>query len=163
MPRDKRSFFERITGSISVADDREDLEEYELRPNSNAKARVRPESEDEWMEEHIEEGELTVDVYQTPNEIMVQTMVAGVRPEDLNISITREMVTIKGNRERPTGVSEEDYFQKELYWGSFTRTILLPAEIETEEAEAIEKHGLLSIRLPKIDKDRVQKLKVKNG
>lgn len=155
MPKDKRSFFERITGTISVSDDQDDFD-YEPKGKGGAK-------EPTWIEEQVEEGELTVDVYQTPNEIFIQTMVAGVKPEDLNITITREMVTLKGTRERPNGVSDEDYFQKELYWGSFTRTILLPAEIETEEAEATEKHGLLTIKLPKIDKDRVQKLKVKTG
>lgn len=158
MPKDKRSFFERITGAISVADDRDDFE-YDLPVNTKG-TRTKKE---EWIEETVEEGELTVDVYQTPTDIVIQTMVAGVRPEDLNISITREMVTIKGERSRPADTAEEDYFQKELYWGSFTRTILLPAEVETEEAEAIEKYGLLTIQLPKIDKDRIQKLKVKTG
>ncbi|MEX0918875.1 MAG: Hsp20/alpha crystallin family protein [Candidatus Paceibacterota bacterium] len=162
MPKDKRSFFERITGTISVADDREDFD-YEHKVAPPPATTAGREYKEEWIEEQAEEGELTVDVYQTPTEIVIQTMVAGVKPEDLNINITREMVTIKGERERLTGVVEEDYFQKELYWGSFTRTILLPAEVETEEAEASEKHGLLTIRLPKIDKDRVQKLKVKTG
>jgi HSP20 family protein len=73
------------------------------------------------------------------------------------------MVTIKGSREAARTVADEDYFQHELYWGSFARTILLPAEIETEEAEASERNGLLTIRLPKIDKDKSTKLKVKTG
>ena len=152
MSKDRRSFFERITGTISVADDEENYEEIVPEP-------TRPEPE--WVEE--EECELSVDVYQTPSEIIIQTMVAGVKPEDLNISITREMVTIKGTREAVRTISDEDYFQRELYWGSFSRTILLPAEIETEEAEAAEKNGLLTIRLPKIDKDKTAKLKVKTS
>ncbi len=155
MPKDKRSFFERITGSISVADDRNDFE-------YNQKSRkLGMKEEANWAPEEEPESELAVDVYQTPSDIIIQTMVAGVRPEDLNISITREMVTIKGSREKTANITEEDYFQKELFWGAFSRTILLPAEVETEEAEATEKQGLLTIRLPKIDKDRVQKLKVK--
>ncbi len=152
MPKDRRSFFERITGTISVADDRDDYEEIIPEP---ARAQA------EWAEE--EEGELSVDVYQTPSEIIIQTMVAGVKPEDLTINITREMVTIKGTRESVRTIADEDYFQRELYWGSFARTILLPAEIETEEAEATERNGLLTIRLPKIDKDKSTKLKVKTG
>lgn len=155
MPKDKRSFFERLTGSISVSEDHDDdYEPYSPPITSDDK-------KEDWVEEEPEEGELSVDVYQTPTEIVIQSMVAGVRPEDLTISITREMATLKGRRERPEGISSPDYFQKELYWGSFARTILLPAEVEAEEAEAIEKNGLLTIRLPKIDKEKTHKLKVK--
>ena len=88
-------------------------------------------------------------------------MLAGVKPEDLQISITRDMVTIKGRRDGNTQISEDDYFYRELYWGSFSRSILLPHEIEIESVEAVEKHGLLIIRLPKIDKARQAKVKVK--
>lgn len=155
MPRQKRSFFERITGTISVAEDDNDYEE--IVPET-----IRQASNDDWVEEEEEEGELPVDVYQTPNEIFIKTMVAGVKPDDLHIAITREMVTIKGSRDEDRTLADEDYFQRELYWGSFSRTILLPAEIETEEASAEEKHGLLTIKLPKIDKDKTAKLKVKS-
>jgi HSP20 family protein len=89
-------------------------------------------------------------------------MVAGVRPEDLQINIARDMITIKGKREENRTINEDNYFTKELYWGAFSRTILLPQEIETEEAEATERHGLLTIKLPKIDKDRKMNLKVKS-
>ena len=90
-------------------------------------------------------------------------MVAGVRPDDLDLSITRDMVTIKGKREESHEVENEDFFHKELYWGSFSRTVLLPQEIDVEASEASEKHGLLIIKLPKIDKDRQTKLKVKSN
>lgn len=114
-----------------------------------------------WQEEESE-GQLSVDVYQTPGEIIVQSMVAGVRPEDLSINITRDMITIRGKREENRIISDDNYFTKELYWGSFSRTILLPQEIDPEEAEAIEKHGLLIIKLPKMDKGRQTSLKVKS-
>lgn len=155
MPKDKRSFFERLTGTISVAEDHDEDTYEEVIEHHDP---VHP----NWKPEEEEEGELAVDVYQTPDEIIVQSMVAGVKPEDLTISITREMITIKGKRERVIPASSEDYFQKELYWGSFSRTILLPAEIETEESEAVERHGLLTVRLPKIDKEKSAKLKVKS-
>lgn len=179
MLKEKKSFFERLAGSISVDDEDNDLdftpEEDELEeevpikhvgkraetslPKSRAHATRVSEDEDE-ME--MEEGELSVDVYQTSNEIIIEAMVAGVKPEDLHLSITRDMVTIKGRRDGNTQVTHDDYFYKELYWGSFTRTILLPHEVEIEEAEAVEKHGLLIIRLPKLDKARQAKLKVKS-
>ena len=107
-------------------------------------------------------GELAVDIYQTPDALVVKALIAGIQPTSVDIALTREMVTISGVREDEREVEEENYFQRELYWGSFARTILLPAEVEVEEAEALEKHGLLVIRLPKIDKDRTQSLKVKS-
>ncbi|MFA5838604.1 MAG: Hsp20/alpha crystallin family protein [Candidatus Paceibacterota bacterium] len=140
------SFFERLTGTINV----EDVDEKES----------EKETEKNWVEDK-EEYELAVDVYNRREEIIIQTMVAGVRPDDLDISITREVVTIRGERMQPEDVADEDYYHKELYWGAFSRTILLPAEIEVEESEASENYGLLTIRLPKIDKGRQTKLKVK--
>lgn len=108
-----------------------------------------------------EEGELAVDIYQTPDQIVVKALVAGVKPDAIDISVTRDMVTIKGHREEHKEVTEENYFYKELYWGGFTRTILLPEEVDVDLAEASTNHGILLIRLPKINKDRKTTLKVK--
>jgi HSP20 family protein len=108
-----------------------------------------------------QDGELTVDVYQTPEMIVIKSMIAGVRPEDLDISITRDSVTIHGKREEERVSREDDYIHRELYWGSFSRSIQLPEEIDVDEAEAIEKHGLLILKLPKLDIKRQSKLKVK--
>ncbi len=152
----KRSFFERLTGAVRVVDDldmdeqRDDLAERTI-------------STREMIDEDTGEGELTVDVYQTSSDIIIKTMVAGVRPEDLDIAITRDTVTIKGKRESERLVRDEDYFHRELYWGSFSRTIMLPQEVEIDEAEAVEKHGLLIIKLPKLDKSKQAKLRVKNN
>jgi HSP20 family protein len=107
-------------------------------------------------------SELSVDVYQTPDEIVVRTMVAGVPPHNVDISLTRDMLTITGSREEEKEVTEGDYFHRELSWGSFTRTVMLPAEVEVDEADAQEKHGILTIRLPKINKERQAKIKVKS-
>ncbi len=103
-----------------------------------------------------------VDVYQTPEEIVVKTMVAGIPPNNIDISLTRDMLTITGEREEKKEVTEDNYFYKELVWGSFTRTIMLPAEVEVDEADAKERHGILTIRLPKINKERQAKIKVKS-
>jgi HSP20 family protein len=177
MLKEKKSFFERLAGSISVDDEdenvnfmQEDEEELPIKHigkkgETPVKGKARGIHLDEDMEEDdlaMEEGELSVDVYQTANEIIIEAMVAGVKPEDLHLSITRDMVTIKGRRDGNTQITHDDYFYKELYWGSFTRTILLPHEVEIEDAEAVEKHGLLIIRLPKVDKARQTKLKVKS-
>ena len=170
----KRSFFEKLTGGLSLRDydedifnDEDDFEE-DLEPVKNKKEtrKVPVTNEKDWIEETIEEedqvGELSVDVYQTPSEIIVQTMVAGVRPEDLNVDITRDTVTISGSRKESRNVKEDDYHIQELYWGSFSRTIMLPEEVDPDEAEATEKHGLLVLKLPKIDKNRQTKLKIKS-
>lgn len=150
----KRSFFERLTGSISVNDE-------PVRTLSNLENEL--ETEKAWAEEpEEEEGELSIDLFETPNDIVIRAMVAGVRPDDLTVDISREMVTIRGSRESMKESSDNNYYHKELFWGSFTRTIVLPAEIETENAEATERHGLLTIRLPKIDKDKRAKIKVKS-
>lgn len=106
-------------------------------------------------------GELHVDVYQTPEEIVVRTMIPGISPQDIDIALTREMLTISGSREEVKEVTEDNYFSRELAWGSFSRTISLPAEVEVDEADAEEQHGVLTIRLPKINKDRQTKVKVK--
>lgn len=168
MAKDKRSFFERLTGTVRIDrhDDELDFEEHRETAGRKAvptRAEKATDPESEWIEESAEEGQLTVDVFQTANDIVIKTIVAGVRPEDLDISISRDMVTIKGKREEAREVTEDDYFHRELYWGSFSRTVLLPEEVDVEAAEATEKHGLLSIRLPKIDKRRQTKLRVKTG
>jgi len=152
----KKSFFEKLTGGV-----RTDNEDYDS-DTEHEETEIESETAKNIAAEEGE-GQLTVDVYQTPTDIIVKTMIAGVRPEDLDVSITRDMITIKGKREEEKNINGEDFFHKELYWGSFSRTILLPQEVEIEEAEAMEKHGLLIIRLPKLDKDRQARLKVKNG
>ena len=151
----KQSFFERLTGTISLKGRSSDFEK-EV-PIEEAGAGTF----NQWATEETV-GELAIDVYQTNDSIVIQAMVAGVASEDLSVSVTREMVTIKGKREAPKGVSTENYFFQELYWGAFSRTILLPAEVETEDVEATEKQGLLSIKLPKIDKDRKQTIKIRS-
>jgi len=156
--KDNRSFFEKLTGSMKM-DDAGDTDIEEV-PEKTA-VKTGPNGEPWFDDESAEEGQLTVDLYQTPTEIIIKSMVAGVKPEDLDIAITRDVVTIKGKRETERFVKDEDYFHPKNYTGSFSRTIMLPAEIEVEEADAVEKHGLLIIRLPKIDKNRQTRLKVK--
>lgn len=154
----KRSFFERLTSGIKLKDE----DEMELENIEEGRPLGEEDTEGEWMEEE-EDAQLTVDVYQTPTEIIVQAMVAGVKPEDLKIDISRDMITIKGKREEDRTASEENYFCRELYWGSFSRTILLPQEVEPDKAEAVEKQGLLIVKLPKIDKDKKASVKVKSS
>jgi HSP20 family protein len=149
----KRSFFDRLTGGVN--DDEEEIKDISGKDNGKKNGNG-------WMEEENEEMELTVDVYQTFTDIIVQTMVAGVKLEDLDLTIARDMITIKGKREENRNIDEENYFIKELYWGKFSRTILLPQEVEPEEVEATEKHGLLTIKIQKVDKEKKNTIKVKS-
>ena len=89
-------------------------------------------------------------------------MIAGVLPDNLSIIVTRDMITIRGKREENRAINNENYFVQELYWGSFSRIISLPEEVDPEESEATEKHGLLTIKLPKIDKEKKKSVKVKS-
>lgn len=166
MAKEKKSLFDWLTGG-TAADEYsfDDLEQggagYMARSPLAAQKEKRslPVQEPEVEEE----GELAVDVYQTPTHIIIRAMIAGVRPEDLDVSITRDMVTLRGKRERHVEGTAGDFFFQELYWGAFARTIVLPQEIDIEGAEANEKHGLLTLRLPKLDKGRQTKLKVKSN
>ncbi len=146
--KERKSFFKKLAGAVMPEEKEEELEMLEEGKN--------------WIEEDSGEGELTVDVYETTNHIIVKTMVAGVRKENLDVALSRDMVVIKGKREMDEEVDDGDYFHKELYWGSFSRTILLPQEVDIEKAEATENQGLLTIKLPKIDKGRQTKLRVKS-
>jgi len=151
--KDKRSFFEKLTGTYKEEEEKDvELSGFPA-ANRNFMAEVEQENE---------EGQLTVDVYQTPTEITIQAIVAGVKPEDLDVSITQDMVTLRGKREDGRRIERENFFYQELYWGSFTRSILLPQEVDPDEAEASLKNGLLTVKLPKLDKERVQKVKIKS-
>ena len=154
MMQNKRSFFERITGAIRLDEETGYQEE-----EPSIKETIKPNI----FEESDEDAQLTVDVYQTPSEIIIKTMVAGVKPEDLDVSITRDSVTIRGKRNEDKTVSGDEYLHRELYWGSFVRTITLPEEIDVDEAGAVEKYGMLILSLPKLDKNRHTKLKVKGN
>lgn len=107
------------------------------------------------------EGQLTVDVYQTPAEIIIQSTIAGVDPDNLDINITSESVTIRGKREKMERVKDEDYFYQECYWGRFARSIILPQEIDPEKSTAEMKNGVLTIRLPKLNREKTRRLKVR--
>ena len=166
----KKSFFERLTGGVNLESEEESPftgAEEESPEDRNQigddihAGQISKKDKNNWLHENNEEGQLTIDMHQTPNEIIVQSTIAGVKPDDLDISITRDTVTIKGKRQKTHTISKDDYFYQELYWGQFSRSILLPQEIDTEAAEAIIKNGMLTIKLPKVDKNRVQKVKVK--
>ncbi len=161
----KPSFLERITGSIKLDQSKDDgFDEQEQFADGEEAEHVdlHQHAGGAWEEESEQDGELPIDMYQTRDTIVIRALVAGVSPDDLDISITRDMVTLKGQREEVQEAPDEDYYHRELFWGSFSRSIVLPEEIVIDEAEAREKHGLLEIILPKLDKGRSARLSVKS-
>jgi HSP20 family molecular chaperone IbpA len=112
---------------------------------------------EEWLEN---EGELAVDVYQTETELIIQSAIAGVKPEQLNVSLEGDMITIEGERQKPS--EGGDYFIQECYWGKFSRKIILPVEINPDGIEATFKDGILTIKLQKISKEKKRKILIKS-
>lgn len=181
----KRSFFERLAGNLrfNEVEEEEVDDQVDTRPARKiVSARTEPEArrelpisnafvqddEDEEeptalrLDEDEEIGQLPVDVYETPHEVIIQTLIAGVLPEHLKIDITRDAIAISGKREENKAISQDSYHIQELYWGSFERIVTLPVEVDIDNAEAIERHGLLMIKLPKLDKGRKAALKIKS-
>ncbi len=162
----KPSFFERLTGAIPVDDfdksfdDDSEFDNYDHHDDLDLSDNWQG-VEEEVVDDAPEEGELPVDMYQTNDAIIIRALVAGVNPNDIEINITRDMVTISGQREEFQEASDDNYYHRELFWGGFTRTLLLPEEVIIDEASAEEKHGFLEIRLPKLDKNRSTQLEVK--
>lgn len=113
---------------------------------------------EKWFEP---EGQLAIDVYQTETELVIQSAIAGVKPENLDISIEEDQVLIKGSREKPPEEGERNYFYQECYWGPFSRQIILPEEVDPSRTEAEMKEGILTIRIPKIERKKKRKIVVK--
>ncbi len=109
-----------------------------------------------------DEGQLAIDVYQTPDAIIVESPIAGVQPDDIDVAITSESVTIRGKRARERHVREEDYVYQECYWGKFSRSVSLPHEVDADKAEASIKNGVLTVMIPKLNRSRSKKLKVRS-
>ena len=102
---------------------------------------------------NMESGILTLDVFQTENNIVIKSAIAGVSGKDLDISITSGQVTIKGARKEEASEKSKNYYYQELYWGNFERSVILPEEVNADEAKATLKNGVLTITLPKISKN----------
>ncbi|MBI3305074.1 Hsp20/alpha crystallin family protein [Candidatus Parcubacteria bacterium] len=129
-------------------------------PESPAPQTPRPTTKKEdWLQEP--EGQLTIDVYQTPADIVIKSTIAGVTRDNLDISITNDMITIKGKRERDEHPTDDQYYYQECYWGAFSRSVILPVDIKVEETEAILNNGILTVRLPKAEKEKSKRISVK--
>lgn len=109
--------------------------------------------EETWMKDEVE-GELSIDVFQTDDAIVVKSTIAGVHPDDLELFLNRDMLTIRGERAHEEKVNDKDFFLRECYWGKFSRTIILPSDVKADETKATLKDGVLTIVLPKAEHSR---------
>ena len=130
----------------------------EVKKEKTEKKKIEAGEEKKWFES---EGQLTVDVYQTDKEIVIQSAIAGIEPENLDITIENDLVIIRGNRERKFIEEKKNYFYQECYWGRFSREIILPAEVDGSRAKATMEKGVLTIRMPKIEREKKRKITVR--
>jgi len=178
--KEKRSFFERLTGARRIPEEGGSgsafsypssmgggYQTQNIQPQMSAADdyAVEPTTQNVPVEEENwagdSEGQLTIDVYQTDNDIVVKSTIAGVKPEDLDVSINNDMVTIRGERKNEEKVESENYYYQECYWGAFSRSVILPVEVIADKAEAAMKNGILTIRLPKADTTKSKKIQVR--
>ena len=170
------SIFDKLKGGMGL----EDFEEEEIKEVKEKKSKkkekktsrkievkeepLKPSKKEEKEENNIlkAEGELTVDVYQTDKDIVIQTAVAGIKPEDIDISIEDDVITIRGERREITEESEKDYFFQECFWGSFSRQIILPEEVDVSKMAASFQNNVLTVRMPKLARKTTRKIKVKS-
>src|SRR6266404_5876080 len=183
--REKTSFFGKIMGG-SVTDEASDMQpvsqmqdrilvDEELAPDTVVEEQeiIMEEDEapvakpapagkngnEEWMNDF--EGQLNIDMYQTKDNVIIKSTIAGVRPEDIDITVANDMVTVKGSRRKEENIATDDYFYQECYWGNFSRSVIIPVDIDSEEIEADLKDGILTVISPKAAKAKTKKVKVK--
>lgn len=121
---------------------------------------LRPkEGGEDWLSDY--EGQLNIDMYQTKDNVIIKSTIAGVRPEDIDITVANDMVTIKGARRKEEVIAADDYFYQECYWGNFSRSVIVPVDIDSEHIEADLKDGILTIVIPKAAKAKTKRVKVK--
>ena len=156
MVKQKKSFSRNDFGI-----DMEESNEEKIQPDIKEEPKEASSSQnDDWLADS--EGQLTVDVYQTPADIIIKSIVGGAKPEDIDVTIANDMITIKGRRENPDDIKKEDYYYQECFWGAFSRSIILPVDVEADKAEATMKNGILKVILPKAEKIKTKKIQVKS-
>ncbi len=120
-------------------------------------------NEHQWLNFGEEEGQLAVDIYQTDDDLIIKSTIAGANSNDIEISLVDDMLTIRGQRELDEQIPNDAYLYRECYWGKFSRSIILPVEVKGEKVVASLHNGVLTIILPKIKRSKHTKIKVKES
>ncbi len=108
-----------------------------------------------------EQGQLAVDVYQTPTQIIIIAPIAGVKLNDIQVSITEDVLTIKGKRCLEFNIPDEDYLTQECFWGTFSRSIVLPASADSSSIAATLKDSVLKIILKRTEREKTRIVRIK--
>lgn len=178
MQKQKSSFLNRITGSeqdnieensaqqpmtsMPVYNAEDEYQQDELNiSEQNIDVVNENEEYDEYDDNGEADGQLTIDVYQTDTSIVIKSTIAGVKPEDVDVSISNDMITIKGERKQDEMIDEDNYYYQECYWGPFSRSIVLPMDVVTDKIDASLKNGILTVKLPKADTLIAKKIQVR--
>lgn len=126
--------------------------------------KTSPTVDNDLLSEEQDLGQLSVDVYEKPTELIIIAPVAGVKLSDINISLTEDVLTIEGSRQLEQQNSGEDYLIQECFWGQFSRSIVLPDNVDTSRIVASFKDGILKITIPKDGSNSKTKLiRIKNS
>ena len=162
MSENNKDFFEKLAG-INYEEGENEVEAQLDRASSKSAEKVQEEDvlsigKEEELEFDDAEGHLTIDVYQNENNIVIESAIAGVEADEIDVAITPESVTIRGKREKKEKVRNDEYLYQECFWGKFSRSVILPEEIDPDKAHFTLKRGVLTIYLPKVHKDRVRKI-----
>ena len=116
----------------------------------------------DWLAEETE-GQLSVDVFHDDHNVYILAPIAGVKASDVDISITDEVITVKGTRQAGHDLPHDKHFTQECYWGPFSRSYVLPIAINSETAKATLKDGLLRIEISKDEKAKTKVIKINDG
>jgi HSP20 family protein len=159
------AFFTKV--SKSKDDNELQQEEILVDDNMEEEQEILPDTgevmqDSDWIDAEETEGQLSIDVFQTKDDIIIKSTIAGVKPEDIDVAIDNDMVTIRGSRRQDESIKEEDYFYQECYWGEFSRSVILPTEVMADDTEASLKNGVLTLILPKAKKSKSVAVKVKS-
>ena len=159
------NFFKKLSGldeknkKNAQPDDELESADDEMAEKSSLKSEAS--QAEEWLSGDYDEGQLSIDVFQTPDSLVVKSTIAGVKPDDIDISINNDMLTIRGKRELQEKIADDNYLIKECYWGGFSRSVILPVEVEAEKVEAALDNGVLTVILPKAKSAKQFSIKVK--
>jgi len=116
----------------------------------------------DWLLASSHEGQLSLDIYQNEKNLIIKSTIAGARPEDIQISIKNDLLTIRGKRDLPDDIADADFLFRECYWGAFSRSIILPIDVQADKIKASMDNGVLTIILPKAPEAKQIVIKVKN-
>lgn len=174
MDKSEENFFEELVGVKTEADNDYEIEltkaetfaqnhhKSEIKSVEKSEPKIIEQTElDEKWNNGEPEGKLMVDVYETENDIVIESAIAGALPDNIDISATSDSVSIRGIRTREKNDSNENYIYQECYWGKFARSIILPQEVDPENASVTFKNGVLAIKLPKVNRKKSKKLRVR--